>query len=59
MFSSFRMGTVVRYDEAKLRVGVQFPHPTSAISVCVCPVWVPCGALPSGGCLLLGCPLRF
>jgi len=27
------MGTVVRYDEAKLRVGVQFPHPTGIVSI--------------------------
>jgi len=29
------------------------------IYVCVCPVWVPCGALPSGGWLPSGAPLRF
>jgi hypothetical protein len=28
-----RSGTVVRYNEAKLRVGVEFPHPTGIVSI--------------------------
>jgi hypothetical protein len=28
-----KSGTVVRYDEAKLRVGVEFPHPTGVVSI--------------------------
>lgn len=28
-----RSGNVVRYDEGKLRVGVEFPHPTGVVSI--------------------------